>query len=740
MGKADNQYKLYVQIGGGAYFCHRCGASGSWYDFKKQFGGFNVVDASGDSAAGKGEKNDGYGTNRNGRGGPSNRNYGGRGGSTSMTRTGSPNHHNNAYENSVLPLPMPNPRQNAVYISNLLDYTTLSATESLEYLTNTRGLNKQTLRKYGVGLGKYRFPTNNASHKYGQRYKEVDCITFPWIMTAKEVQEQESLRGARYSFDDDRNNDKNNTKVEKRTKNTSKRDKSSNSSDSYITRRIKVRALEQKSWQKLEPPGGGWGFFGWHTVPSDATSVVITEGEYDAMAVYQATGRPSISLPNGCRSLPVHILPLLERFEKIYLWMDDDGPGMEGAEAFAKKIGINRCLIVRPCMSASPTLNKNINMEITQVENIDTENVEGECIMPKDANEALLHGFDLETMINNAGVVPHEGVLSFGDLRDQVLHEITNPDNYVGVPVKSLPGLTQLVKGFRRGEMTVLTGPTGSGKTTLLGQLSLDFAEQGVNTLWGSFEIKNTRLMHKLLQQFSRNPLPTVKKDDPNIKEAIESLEVIADRFQELPLYFMKFHGGSDIDDVLDAMDYAAYVHDVQHIILDNMQFMISRNANNGSTFDKFDCQDVAVEKFRKFATERNVHITLVVHPRKEDEGVRLGISSIYGSAKATQEADTVIILQADGRQKILEVKKNRFDGTLGICPLHFQRESGRYSNEGNSGIIPLKDLQNKNEGRSTHGNDILIRNIHPASPKIMSDLSKGFSTNIVAKPSSHNP
>lgn len=45
------------------------------------------------------------------------------------------------------------------------------------------------------------------------------------------------------------------------------------------------------------------------------------------MAVHQATGVPAVSLPNGCRSLPVEVLPLLERFEKIYLWMDDDGPG-----------------------------------------------------------------------------------------------------------------------------------------------------------------------------------------------------------------------------------------------------------------------------------------------------------------------------------------------------------------------------------------------------------------------------
>ena len=56
--------------------------------------------------------------------------------------------------------------------------------------------------------------------------------------------------------------------------------------------------------------------------------------------------------------------------------------------------------------------------------------------------------------------------------------------------------------------------------------------------------------------------------------------------------------------------------------------------------------QDVALDKFRKFATDKNVHITLVIHPRKEDEGHKLTTSSIFGSAKATQEADLVVILQ----------------------------------------------------------------------------------------------
>jgi twinkle protein len=222
-----------------------------------------------------------------------------------------------------------------------------------------------------------------------------------------------------------------------------------------------------------------------------------------------------------------------------------------------------------------------------------------------------------------------------------------------------------------------------------LGQVSLDLAEQGVNILWGSFEIKNTRLMHKLLQQYMRDVLPMGLADRENISEVEKrqqmiALTALADKFETLPMHFMKFHGGSDIDHVLDAMEYAAYVHDVDHIILDNMQFMISRaasaNRKGNSSYDKFDMQDLAIEKFRKFATNYNVHVSLVVHPRKEDEGAKLGISSFYGSAKATQEADTVLILQSDGKRKFVDVRKNRFDGTLGHVPLYFERKSGRYS------------------------------------------------------------
>ena len=102
-----------------------------------------------------------------------------------------------------------------------------------------------------------------------------------------------------------------------------------NHNPEYDVIKLKYRAVgADKHKQRFYPAGlSATGLFGLNTVPEDATAIVITEGEFDAMSVYQSTGIPSISLPNGVHSLPPQVLPWLEKFEKIYLWLDNDTAG-----------------------------------------------------------------------------------------------------------------------------------------------------------------------------------------------------------------------------------------------------------------------------------------------------------------------------------------------------------------------------------------------------------------------------
>jgi twinkle protein len=50
----------------------------------------------------------------------------------------------------------------------------------------------------------------------------------------------------------------------------------------------------------------------------------------------------------------------------------------------------------------------------------------------------------------------------------------------------------------------------------------------------------------------------------------------------------------------------------------------------------KFDIQDRALEEFRRFASTKNVHITLVIHPRKTEDDRPLNVASVFGSVKGT--------------------------------------------------------------------------------------------------------
>lgn len=122
-----------------------------------------------------------------------------------------------------------------------------------------------------------------------------------------------------------------------------------------------------------------------------------------------------------------------------------------------------------------------------------------------------------------------------------------------------------------------------------MSEYSLDLAMQGVNTLWGSFEIRNARLARTMLQQMA----------EVSLEDNLDKFNTYADAFNKLPIYFMTFQGQQNIKVVMDvrpydiinkrkiwyyvltfhflfqAVEHATYVHDIAHVIIDNVQFMM---------------------------------------------------------------------------------------------------------------------------------------------------------------------
>ncbi len=63
------------------------------------------------------------------------------------------------------------------------------------------------------------------------------------------------------------------------------------------------------------------------------------------------------------------------------------------------------------------------------------------------------------------------------------------------------------------------------------------FMFPGVPTLWGNFELKNVNLAQKMLLQFSGKAASELKDRG--------KWDGLVEKFSQLPLYWMKFHGST---------------------------------------------------------------------------------------------------------------------------------------------------------------------------------------------------
>jgi twinkle protein len=180
-------------------------------------------------------------------------------------------------------------------------------------------------------------------------------------------------------------------------------------------------------------PSAFYNLFGLPLISRRDAEVVLTSRELDSLALSQATGLPTLSLPRGMVCLPPALLPYLEQFRRIVFWLGDDLRSWEAAKLFARKLNPKRCSLVRPGNQQPRPL------------------------------EALNQGLSLSRILRTALPAWHKSIVSFRQLREEVLGELSNVEQAAGVRWSRFPDLNRLLKGHRKGELTVFTGdPLGN--------------------------------------------------------------------------------------------------------------------------------------------------------------------------------------------------------------------------------------------------------------------------------------
>ena len=176
--------------------------------------------------------------------------------------------------------------------------------------------------------------------------------------------------------------------------------------------------------------------FGQHLFPSTGKRIVITEGELDAASCYEAFPNwPMVSLPHGAASAKKDLqkqIPLLQGYEEICLFFDNDDAGRKAVEDAASVLPSGKVTIAR----------------LEQY---------------KDASDAL-QANDTEAIrraIWDAKPYQPDGIVDGKSL----LEAVTTPSPPCDHKYKWM-GLQENTHGIRYGELTTITAGTGQGKST----------------------------------------------------------------------------------------------------------------------------------------------------------------------------------------------------------------------------------------------------------------------------------
>lgn len=359
----------------------------------------------------------------------------------------------------------------------------------------------------------------------------------------------------------------------------------------------------------------------------------ITEGEIDAMSLYEAGIRNVVSVPSGCDDMTWVDLcwPWLERFKTIILFGDNDDAGRRMVKTLAKRLDESRCQIVEEYPNRPDS--------------------EKPC---KDANEILFfHGpFALLETAMNAKAIPIRGLINLAEIV---------PVDPTTVPRIStnIPKLDKTIGGLMEGSITVFSGKAGDGKSTLTGQLLLSAIEQGHNVCAYSGELPKEQFQQWINFQAAGSDWiglkydPIERQDVPSLDWAVQEriLQWYDGRFFLYDNNEVFEHNQSQ--SIIEVFTMAARRYGCKLFLVDNMMTSLADIEEEMRAQAKF------ISALKKFATRFGVHVLVVAHPRKTKAGESLRKDDIGGNSAIVNLADSAIVVERPN----LRVIKNRYGG-----------------------------------------------------------------------------
>lgn len=405
-----------------------------------------------------------------------------------------------------------------------------------------------------------------------------------------------------------------------------------------VLRFVKYRALHEKRFYAEK--GARPCLWGWQALPRGTSTLVLTEGELDAMSASQM-GTPALSLPQGAgegRKLDwlEEEMGRLLAFDRIVLAFDNDEPGQQTAHAVAARLtGADVSLLRWP------------------------DGI-------KDANDLLVAGRQDEWPALVASAVEAHGhpLVSAASLAASAAVIASGG----GVPPGSAPWPFPELDGrvwLRPGTVTLLAGEASAGKSTLTKQIALDIRRRGEPVLFAPLEYSPDVWLSTLVRTVLGKRRATREEAEAALLAVSSGLFVMDETRANMPA------------DLASVIGYASRRYGCRHVVIDNL-------ARCGVPEDDYPAQAALVIELGKLAKSTGTSILLVSHLRKNRGMGGSGLGDVKGSGGITDMADSVVFLRRfreedDARSDArLSWRKARYDGEEPYLDLWYDRESDR--------------------------------------------------------------
>jgi twinkle protein len=433
---------------------------------------------------------------------------------------------------------------------------------------------------------------------------------------------------------------------------------------SGILKGCKVKTKNKVFSYEGEVPGT---FFGQHLFPATGKRVVVTEGELDAASCQEVmSGWPMVSLPGGAAAARKSIqrnLEWLQGYEEIVLFFDNDEAGRKATEEAASVLPPGKCKIA---------------------------SLQGDY---KDASDALTAN-DSEAIrraIWDAKPYRPDGIVDGKTLINLVTTPL--PPSEHDYPFE---GLQKKLRGIRLGELVTVTAGSGIGKSSFCKELATSLLKKGERVGYIALEESNRRTALGLMSSAVGKSLHIGEHERSTLTEAYNAT------LANWNLFLFDGFGSFDPDIVYNRIEYLACGLDTRVIFLDHLSILLS-----GLDGDERRMLDVTMTRLRSLVERTGIAMFLVSHLRRttqdknHEEGARVTLGQLRGSASIAQLSDAVVGLERDqqsassGSDTTVRVLKNRYSGEVGVaCRLSYDLSTCRfYETEAEEEFDPTSDF-----------------------------------------------